>query len=84
MPAQRGYPDEWQKRKVRPNGRIKWKGRNLSITRALVGQYIGLQEIADGQWAIHFESLQLGQYDERRHRLQPARRLTPSTPTQHA
>ena len=84
LPAPRDYPDEWQKRKVRPNGRIKWKGRSVTISRALIGHYIGLQESGDGQWALHFENLLLGHYDERHHRVQSLRRLTKSTPTQHA
>jgi len=84
LPEPRGYPDEWQKRKVRPNGRIKWKGRSVTISRALIGHYIGLQEIDNDRWALHFESLHLGHYDERRHRVEPFSRLTKSTLTQHA
>jgi transposase InsO family protein len=75
LPEQRGYPDDWQKRKVRPSGQIKWKGRDLRITQALVGQQVGLQPVGDGQWAIYFEGLELGTYDERRHQLRPVRRL---------
>jgi transposase InsO family protein len=79
LPAQRGYPDEWQKRNVQSSGQIKWKGRNLQITKALVGQEIGLQPVGEGQWTIYFEGLQLGHYDERKDRLRSAPRLTPTT-----
>jgi transposase InsO family protein len=77
LPDQRGYPDDWQKRKVRPSGQIKWKGRNLQISKALIGQEIGLKPVDEGQWAVFFEGLELGSYDERKHRLKPAPRLSP-------
>jgi len=76
-PRQRGYPDDWQKRKVRPSGQIKWKGRDLRITDALVGHEIGLKPVSDGQWSIYFEGLRLGHYDERNHRIKPVSHLTP-------
>lgn len=76
LPEPRGYPDDWQKRKVRGSGQIKWKGRDLRITGALVGHEIGLQPVGDGAWAIYFEHLELGRFDERHHRIKPAPRLT--------
>ena len=60
LPGQRGYPDDWQKRKVRPSGQVKWKGRELRISNALIGQEVGLQPIGDGQWSIYYEGLELG------------------------
>lgn len=78
LPTPPGYPDDWQKRKVRPSGQIKWKGREIQISQALVGQEIGLKPIADAEWAIYFERLELGRYDERNHRLKPSPRLSPT------
>ena len=75
LPGQRGYPDEWQKRKVQSSGQIKWKGRDLQITRALVGQEMGLKPVGDGQWELYFEGLRLGHYDERKDRLRSVPRL---------
>ena len=80
LPGQRGYPDDWQKRKVRPSGQVKWKGRELRISNALIGQEVGLQPIGDGQWSIYYEGLELGHFDERTHRLKPASQLQRSTP----
>lgn len=77
LPEQRGYPDEWQKRRVQSSGQIKWKGRNEHITDALAGQEIGLKPVGDGQWELYFEGLRLGHYDERQCRLRPIRRLSP-------
>ncbi len=76
LPPPRGYPDDWQKRKVRGSGQIKWKGRDLRITSALIGHDIGLQPVGEGEWAIHFEHLELGRFDERNHRIKPTQRLT--------
>jgi putative transposase len=78
LPAQRGYPDEWQKRRVQSSGQIKWKGHNIYITDALVGQEMGLKPVGDGQWELYFEGLKLGHYDERKARLWSTRRLTPT------
>jgi len=78
LPEPRGYPDDWQKRKVRGSGQIKWKGRDLQITSALTGHEIGLKPVGEGEWAIYFENIELGRFDERNHRLKPAPRLTPS------
>jgi hypothetical protein len=80
LPGQRGYPDGWQKRKVRPSGQIKWKGRNLQIGHALIGQEIGFQPVGEGLWAVCFEQLVLGRFDERTHRIKPNPRLTPHLP----
>lgn len=78
LPDQRGYPDGWQKRRVQSTGQIKWKGQDLFIGHALAGQEVGLEPAADGRWTLHFEHLQLGQFDERKQRLKPLTRLTAS------
>jgi putative transposase len=79
LPEPRGYPDDWQKRKVRGAGQIKWKGRDLHITHALVGQEIGLKPVGEGEWALYFENLELGRFEERHHRIKPKARLAPTT-----
>jgi hypothetical protein len=75
LPELRGYPDEWEKRRVRKWGQIKWKGRDIRLTAALCGQEVGLQPVDDGQWAVYFETLKLGIFDERAGRIRPAKRL---------
>ncbi len=74
-PRPRGYPQDWAKRPVRPGGRIRWRGKEYNITRALCGRELGLQPIAEGCWAIHFENLQLGILDERKGRVAAAKTL---------
>jgi transposase InsO family protein len=75
LPAQRGYPNHWQKRQVRECGQIKWKGYNVRISRALWGQEIGLEPIDEGLWAVYFEHLELGIFDERKGRVRPVKTL---------
>jgi len=78
LPEQRGYPDDWEKRRVRKGGQMKWKGRDIPLSEALWGQEIGLEPVGDGQWAVHFETLRLGLFDERKDRIERCWRL-PST-----
>jgi transposase InsO family protein len=67
------YPDDWQKRRVSPGGQMRWKGARVQVSHALVDQIIGLQPAGEGLWTVYFGSLELGQLDERRRRLLPAR-----------
>jgi transposase InsO family protein len=77
LPEQRGYPDGWQKRRVQSTGQIKWKGQDLSISKALAGQEIGLEPVGEAVWKIHFEALELGRFDERKRLLKPRLNLSP-------
>jgi putative transposase len=66
LPEQRGYPQDWQKRMVRTAGGIKWQGQVVQISLALAGQEIGLEPVEEGLWAVYFETLRLGIFDERK------------------
>jgi len=68
------YPDDWQKRSVRSNGEIKWKGRKLYLSQSLLGQMVGLEPVGDGLWMIHFMTEKLGRWDERETRVRPFNR----------
>ena len=50
-------------RRVRRNGEIKWRGRLVFIGEALIGEPIGLEEIADGCWAVRYAHVALGTLD---------------------
>jgi hypothetical protein len=50
---------------VRQNGMLHFKCRSLFLSELLVGQRIGLEEIADGVWSIYFYNLLLARLDER-------------------
>jgi putative transposase len=56
-------------RHVLPSGAFRWHGRDVYLTRVLVGERIGLLPAADGLWTIYFGTYRVGQFDERGHRL---------------
>jgi transposase InsO family protein len=64
LPEPGGYPDDWQKRVVRKGGQMKWKGRDIRVSSALWGQEVGLKPVGNALWAVYFESLELGLFDE--------------------
>jgi putative transposase len=75
LPAQRGYPDGWEKRMVRKGGQMTWKGRDIRLCEALWGQEVGFKPVADGQWEVHFEGFKLGVFDEGAGRIKGVGRL---------
>ena len=60
---------------VRKGGQMKWKNQDIRLTETLWGQQIGLKLVTEGQWAVYFEHLELGLFDERLGRVLPAKRL---------
>ncbi len=60
---------------MRKGGQIKWKGKDIRLTETLWGQQIGLKPVGEEQWAIYFEHLELGLFDERIQRVLPVKRL---------
>jgi transposase InsO family protein len=59
------YPRHFEVRRVVRSGQIFFKNRLLFISKALEDQPLGLEEIANGVWAIHFCQTRLGHVDER-------------------
>ena len=75
LPEPREYPSDWLRRRVSPCGRTKWNGVLVPVTLALRGEDIGFQPVGDGLWAVYFEHLHLGIFDERKKRIKPVSRL---------
>ena len=75
LPDQRGYPEEWVKRKVRKGGQIKWKSQDVRLCEALWGQEIGFKAVGEGQWEVYFEGLHLGMFDEVAGRIKGVKQL---------
>ena len=63
------YPNDFQIRKVRSNGEIKWCGKNYFVTALLHGEPVGLQQVDDGRAIVYFASLQLGLIDARKNKI---------------
>lgn len=73
-PSERSYPEHVREieyaaglvvRRVRSNGEIRWKGGKVFLTEALVGRPVGLRQVGQDIWAIHFGMLEIGLLDDR-------------------
>lgn len=53
------YGEDEQVRRVRHNGTIKWKGSELFVSEALVGEIVGLKQREDGHWIARFADIPL-------------------------
>jgi putative transposase len=71
-PSQRAMPDRveepWydadhQVRRVRPPGTIKWKGSQVFISEALVGELIGIAELETEDHVVRFSGRDIGLLD---------------------
>jgi transposase InsO family protein len=59
------YPGHFVVKRVTDGGEIFFKKRLLFLSKALHQHCVGLEEIADGVWSIHFGQVRLGHVDER-------------------
>jgi len=59
------YPDRYSVRYVSANGGIRWKNRWVNVSSVLIGEYVGLEEIDDGQWDVYFANYRLGRLHEK-------------------
>ena len=59
------YPAHWETRRVQPNGRIPWHRGTIFLSRALAGQVVGLEEIDEALWTIHFAGMPLARWAAR-------------------
>jgi putative transposase len=57
------YPADYQLRRVRSNGEIKWQGELVFIGEALINQVIGLRENDDADAQVYFGPVPLGLID---------------------
>lgn len=63
------YPAHFEKRRVTTNNCFCWRHHWVPIGTILVHEYIGLEEVMDGIWAVYFSWKRLGFLDERRMRI---------------
>jgi transposase InsO family protein len=72
LPPMPDYPDDWAVRKVRPCGAIKWGGREVHVTDALAGEYVGLEPTEHAEiYRLHFLTVPLARFDVCRLKLKP-------------
>ena len=58
------YAADWQVRRVRHSGEIRWQDRTLYISESLAGEPVGLAEQDDGVWAVWYGPVALGSIDQ--------------------
>lgn len=63
------YPAHFETRSVRQRGEFKWKGQAVFAGLPFTGKRVGLVEIDDGIWAVHFSTIEIGRLDERRNKI---------------
>jgi len=73
------YPLAWCQRRVSPDGRLYWQGRQRFIGRAFGGEMIGLQSQQAGVWKVFLGPDLLGvlYQQDRARSLRPSRQLRP-------
>jgi len=67
------YPAEFELRRVRSNGELKWQGEMVFIGQALTSQVVGLSETHDGDAEVYFGPIRLGIIDGVALKLNPSR-----------
>lgn len=65
------YPAHWEARRVAANGRIRFAGTSIFLSRALHAYDVGLDEVDDGTWTIYFAQQPLARWNARTQRLSP-------------
>ena len=58
------YPGNYEVRRVRSNGEIKWKGRLRFIGQAFKGRLVGINKVDEYYSEVYFDTILLGQLHE--------------------
>jgi putative transposase len=66
------YPPHFDVRLVSANGGIRWQNSWVNVSHVLSGEYVGLEEIDDGEWDLYFGRMKLGRFHERLRRVEDA------------
>jgi transposase InsO family protein len=57
------YDTNMDVRSVRSNGQIKWQGTEIFLSEVLIGTQVGLLQVAERIWSIHFGCVRIGYLD---------------------
>jgi transposase InsO family protein len=66
------YPSHFEVRLVSANGGIRWENAWVNVSHVLGGEYVGFEEIDDGEWDLYFGRMKLGRFHERLRRVEDA------------
>lgn len=68
------YAAGWERRWVRGNGEINWRGTRRYVGEAFVGGHVGLKPGRRGVWRVHFGPVLVGElHDDEQGGIRPAR-----------
>jgi putative transposase len=67
------YPGYFEVRRVRRSGEIKWRGKFVYVSQALIGEPVGLEPLSDRHWCILFGPVPLALLDDHTGKLIPYR-----------
>lgn len=63
------YPGHYLVRKVGSNGMLRLRTQRVFVSATLSEEYVGLEEVGEGVWAVHFYEVLLGRFNEQQLRL---------------
>jgi len=66
------YGADYQARRVRGNGEIKWRGELIFVSESLLGELLGISELECGDWLLQFTDFNLAVIDRQTFKLRPA------------
>ena len=63
QPLRTQYPADYQPRRVRHTGEIKWQGKLVFLSEPLASEVVGLVETDDGDAEVYFGPMMVGLID---------------------
>lgn len=66
------YPSDFKVRLVSAGGHFRFHSAEVHLTTAMIGHYIGLQEIEEGIWNVFFYDTLLGRFHVAERKVRPA------------
>jgi len=73
QPEDPAYPAEYELRRVRSNGEIKWQGEFLYVSEVLAKEPLGPKPIDEEKWELRYSFHLLGILDQRTNKITPAK-----------
>lgn len=58
------YPEQWQRRWVKGNGELVWRGVRRFVGEAFVRDYVGMRPFRKGVWQVYFGPVLVGELHE--------------------
>jgi transposase InsO family protein len=59
------YPAGWERRRVKRNGEIRWRGTARYVGEAFEGDDVGLKPSKNGNWRVYFGPILVGELREK-------------------